>query len=100
MPELDGSHLDGPSRPPAAEPPKIASRMPQSVPTPKAAPLLRHTDEKPLANKLAPAAAPVQQSAAVQAKPVDPPPAAPAEAKPAAPTIEPTQPMPKVQGLE
>jgi hypothetical protein len=110
MPELDGSRLDGPSRPPAAEPPKIASRMPQSVPTPKAAPP-RHADEKPLAVKpladgLPPAPAPMQQSAAVQAKPADAPvttppaPAAPVEAKPAAPVIEPTQPMPKVQGLE
>ena len=83
---LDGTRLDGPPRPQAAEPPKIASRMPQSVPTPKAAPL-RHTDEKPLADKLAPAPAPMQQSAAVQAKP-------------AAPAIQPTQPMPKVQDFE
>ena len=100
MTRLDGTRLDGAPRPPAAEPPKIASRMPQSVPTPKAAPL-RHTDEKPLADKLAPA--PMQQSAAVQAKPADTPPAAPAapaEAKPAAPAIQPTQPMPKVQDLE
>jgi len=48
----------------------------------------------------------VQQSAAVQAKPADaqavPQVAAPAtvEAKPAAPQIQPTQEMPKVQGLE
>jgi hypothetical protein len=93
---LDGTRLDGPARPQAAEPPKIASRMPQSVPTPKAAPL-RHTDEKPLADKLAPAPAPMQQSAAVQAKPAD---AAPVEVKPAAPAIQPTQPMPKVQDFE
>jgi hypothetical protein len=106
MSRLDGTRLDGPARPQAAEPPKIASRsMPQSVPTPKAAPL-RHTDEKPLADKLAPAPAPMQQSAAVQAKPADAPPAAsaptasPAEAKPAAPAIQPTQPMPKVQDFE
>jgi hypothetical protein len=101
-PRLDGTRLDGPSRPAAAVPPKIASRMPQSVPTPRAAPL-RPADEKPLADKLAPA--PMQQSAAVQAKPADTPQAAspaavPTEAKPAAPTIQPTQPMPKVQGLE
>jgi len=98
---LDGTRLDGPPRPQAAEPPKIASRMPQSVPTPKAAPL-RHTDEKPLADKLAPA--PAQQSAAVQVKPADTPPAAaaaPATAEPKpAPAIQPTQPMPKVQDFE
>jgi hypothetical protein len=97
-------HLDGPPRPPGSVPPKIASRMPQSVPTPKSAPL-RPADEKPLADKLTPAA-PMQQSAAVQTKPADAAPAAPSlaaapvEAKPAAPAIQPTQPMPKVQGLE
>jgi hypothetical protein len=93
------TRLDGPPRSPTAVPPKIASRMPQSVPTPKAAPL-RPADEKPLADKLAPA--PTQQSAAVQVKPADTPPAisAPAEVKPAAPVIQPTQPMPKVQDLE
>ena len=74
--------------------------MPQSVPTPKAAPV-RPADAKPLADKLAPAPAPMQQSAAVQAKPADiAPSATPAQAKPAAPAIQPTQPMPKVQGLE
>jgi hypothetical protein len=111
MTPFDESRLDGSSRLHAAEPPKIASRMPQSIPTPKAAPL-RHADEKPLAvkplaDRLTPSApAPMQQSAAVQAKPADTPvaapsaPAAPVEAKPAAPVIEPTQPMPKVQGLE
>jgi len=99
------TRLDGPPRPAAAVPPKIASRMPQSVPTPKAAPL-RGADEKPLADKLTPAPAPMQQSAAVQPKPVDAPQAAspaaiaPAEVKPAAPTIQPTQPMPRVQDLE
>jgi hypothetical protein len=93
---LDGTRLDGPPRSPAAVPPKVASRMPQSVPTPKAAPL-RPADEKPLADKLAPA--PTQQSAAVQVKPADTLPA-PAEIKLAAPVIQPTQPMPKVQGLE
>jgi hypothetical protein len=105
MTRLDGTRLDGPPRPPGAVPPKIASRMPQSVPTPKAAPL-RPADEKPLAEKPTPAPAPMQQSAAVQGKPVDTPQAAspaaiaPTEAKPAAPAIRPTQPMPKVQGLE
>lgn len=101
------TRLDGAPRPPAAIP-KIASRMPQQVPMPKAAPSKstdRLTDVKPLADKLtpAPAPAPIQQSAAVQAKPADTPPATPpattAEAKPA-PAIQATQPMPKVQGLE
>ena len=99
------TRFDGPPRPQASVP-KIASRMPQSVPLPKAAPS-RSTDGstqvKPLADKLPPAPAPMQQSAAVQAKPADTPPAAPsvaaAEAKPA-PAIQATQPMPKVQGLE
>jgi hypothetical protein len=108
MTRLDGTRLDGAPRPPAAVP-KIASRMPQQVPMPRPAPAKsteRLTDVKPLADKLtpAPAPAPMQQSAAVQAKPVDTPPAAlPAvaatEAKPAT-VIQSTQPMPKVQGLE
>jgi hypothetical protein len=57
--------------------------------------------DRPVTDKPAPA----QQSAAVQAKPADAPPApqaaAPAivEAKPA-PQIQPTQEMPKAQGLE
>jgi hypothetical protein len=93
-------------RPPASVP-QVASRTPL-VPMPKASP--PHIDEAtPLAAKPAPekpAAAPAQQSAAVQIKPADAPPApqaaAPAavEAKPAAPQILPTQEMPKVQGLE
>ena len=97
------TRLDSPLRPTGAVPPKIASRMPQSIPTPKAAPV-RPADAKPLADKLTPAPAPMQQSAAVQAKPADAasaaPSATPAQAKPAAPAIQPTQPMPKVQGLE
>ena len=110
------TRLDAP-RPPGALPPKIASRMPQTVPMPQAAPPRlgetrlgetrlgekRPAEAKPLADKLTPAA-PVQQSAAVQAKPADVAPAAPSaspvEAKPAAPAIQATQPMPKVQGLE
>jgi len=96
------SHLNGPPRPPAAVP-RVASRTPPAVPMPKAAPP-RAADDKPLAERPAsqPAPQPAQQSAAVQAKPVDPPLAAPpvVEAKPAAPPIQPTQPMPKVQGLE
>jgi hypothetical protein len=102
------TRLDAP-RPPGALPPKIASRMPQSVPMPQAAPSRlgearlgekRPADAKPLADKLTPAA-PMQQSAAVQAKPADvAPSAAPVEVKPPAPAIQATQPMPKVQGLE
>ena len=95
------STVGGPPRPPASVP-HVASRTP-SVPMPRAAPP-RAGEAKPLAAK--PAAAPAQQSAAVQAKPADaqavPQVAAPAtvEAKPAAPQIQPTQEMPKVQGLE
>lgn len=92
-------YLRGPPRPPAPVP-RVASRTP-SVPLPKA----RAGEPQPPAAR--PAPEPVQQSAAVQAKPADsvpaaPPPAAapaPVEAKPAAP-IQPTQEMPKVQGLE
>ena len=129
-------NLSGVPRPPASVP-KVASRMPATVPMPKASP--RHIDEvKPLAQK--PAPEPAQQSAAVQTKPADTPatpqvapavieakpvvppvqpkqqsaavqtkpadaPATPqaappvVEAKPAA-QIQPTQPMPNVQGLE
>jgi len=74
-------------RPPASVP-RIASRTP--VPAPKPAELA-----------VKPAPQPMQQSAAVQAKPADAPAAAPiaAQAKPAS-TIQPTQEMPKVQGLE
>jgi hypothetical protein len=103
-------------RPPASVP-QVASRTPL-VPMPKASP--PRTDEvKPLAARSAPdrsapeksasekpAPEPAQRSAAIQMKPADAPPApqaaAPAavEAKPAAPQIQPTQEMPKVQGLE
>jgi len=99
MNRLDGTRLEFPPRPPAAVP-KVASRMPQTVPMPKAAPA-RSADQRPLTEK--PAPSPVQQSAAVQIKPADAPQAAaPAveAAKPAAPAIAATQPMPKVQGLE
>jgi len=111
MTRLDGTRLETPPRPQASVP-KIASRMPQSVPMPKAAPSkstdrltdARPSDVKPLADKLTPAPGPasMRQSAAVQTKPVDTPQAAaaPAEIKPATPAIQPTQPMPKVQGLE
>ena len=94
------SNLSGP-RPPASVP-KVASRMPPTVPMPKASPP-RPGDAKPLAEKTAPE--PAQQSAAVQTRPADmpvtPKAAAPVvEAKPAPPPIQPTQEMPKVQGLE
>src|SRR5713101_142594 len=94
------SAVGWPPRPPASVP-HVASRAP-SVPMPRAAPP-RTGEAKPLVSK--PAPAPAQQSAAVQAKPADaqtpPQVAAPAtvEAKPA-PQIQPTQEMPKVQGLE
>jgi hypothetical protein len=103
-------------RPPASVP-KVASRTPLA-PMPKASPP-RTEEVKPLAAKPSPAkpspakpspekpaTEPAQQSAAVQIKPADAPPApqaaAPAtvEAKPATPQIQPTQEMPKVQGLE
>lgn len=112
------SNLRGPPRPPGLVP-HLASRTP-TVPMPKAAP--PHTSEikpeaQPLAAKSAidksaidrpatdkPASEPPQQSAAVQTKPVDAPTKPPAavpivEAKPA-PQIQPTQVMPKAQGLE
>jgi hypothetical protein len=91
----------GPPRPPASVP-HVASR---TVPMPKAAPLRAGEPPKPLAAK--PAPEPAQQSAAVEAKPADtaqtvPQAVAPAavEAKPDAPQIQPTQEMPKAQGLE
>jgi hypothetical protein len=92
----------GAPRPPASIP-HVASRTP-AVPMPKASPP-RADEPKPLA--ATPVPAPTQQSAAVQAKPVDaaqtvPQAAAPpvVEAKPAPTQIQPTQEMPKVQGLE
>jgi hypothetical protein len=95
-----GSAVRG-ALPPPAPAPRLASRTP-AVPMPKASPL--HGGEaKPLAAK--PAPEPVQQSAAVQAKPAEAP-AAPQAAAPAvveakpAPQLQPTQGMPKVQGLE
>jgi hypothetical protein len=91
--------MRGPPRPPGSVP-HIANRSPQ-VPVPKPPPLA--DDVKPLAAK---PAAPPQQSATVEPKPADAQAAMPAaappvvEAKPAAPQIQPTQEMPKVQGLE
>jgi len=95
------SNLSDPPRPPVAVP-RVASRMPPTVPMPKAAPP-REGEVKPLADK--PVAEPMRQSAAVQVKPADTsatPQVSPpvVEAKPAAPPIQPTQEMPKMQGLE
>ena len=97
-----GGNVRGVPRPPRPIP-SLASRTPP-VPTPKPPP--PHAGEvEPLAGKPAPPPAEPQQSAAAQAKPADARAAAPAapaavEAKPAAPQIQPTQEMPKVQGLE
>jgi hypothetical protein len=77
-------NISGVPRPPAPIP-RVASRTP---PMPKPSPLAA-----------TPTPEPAQQSAAVQATPQVAAPAA-IEAKPAAPEIAPTQPMPKVQGLE
>jgi len=87
------TNVRGVPRPPGLIP-RVASR---TVPVPAPKPEMA----------VKPAQQPVQQSAAVQAKPVDtpvaspPPAAAPIviQAKPA-PTIQPTQEMPKMQGLE
>jgi hypothetical protein len=103
------SAVRGPPRPPLSIPrARVASRTP-SIPVPRAAPL--RAGEVPRAGEAQPPAAsptpaPAQQPAAVQPKPAEAqgapaPAAAPAvvEAKPA-PQIQPTQEMPKVQGLE
>jgi hypothetical protein len=91
---------------PPAEVPRLASRMP-TVPLPKASPQrpgeVKPLDVKPLVDN--PAAQPTQQSAAMQVKPADAPATSPVSppvvaAKPAAPPIQPTQEMPKMQGLE
>jgi hypothetical protein len=98
-PRPQSNVIRGAPRPPGSIP-HVASRTP-SVPIPKASPP-RAGEPKQLSSQ--PAPEPVQQSAAVQAKPADAPPQAaapaPVEAKPAAPQIQPTQDMPKVQGLE
>lgn len=85
----------GPPRPPASIP-RVASRTP-SVPTPKPSP---HAVGEPKAAPVAatPAPAPVQQSAAAQPAPAAAAPA-PVEAKPPV-QIQPTQEMPKAQGLD
>jgi hypothetical protein len=94
------SHVRGPPRPPLAVP-RVASRTP-SVPMPKASPA-QPAEPVPLAAK--PAVEPAQRSAAAPpAKPADAQAAAPApvEAKPAPPPVQlqPTQAMPKAQGLD
>jgi hypothetical protein len=100
-PRPQANVVRGAPRPPGSIP-HVASRAP-FVPIPKASPP-RAGEPKQLSSQ--PAAEPVQQSAAVQAKPADAQPTpqaaapAPVEAKPAAPSIQPTQDMPKVQGLE
>jgi hypothetical protein len=102
-------YMRGVPRPPAPVPmpvPRMASRTP---PLPQAAPLhdgeIKPQAAQPVPEKTAPVeSAPAQQSAAVQAKPAD----APAPPQAAAPvvqpkpavTIQPTQEMPKMQGLE
>ena len=105
---LDGTRLDGQPRPSTAAQPKIASRMPPTVPVPKVAPARPGVEQpvaaKPLDQPVAtkPSPAPVQ-SAAIAVKRADPPPAppvTPVEIKPTAPVIQPTQPMPKVQDFE
>ena len=94
--------VTGIPRPPRAIP-NVASRTPAAVPMPKPTP--PHGDEtSQLPAK--PVAEPAQPSVGVQAKQADPQTTgqiaapAPAEAKPAAPAIRPTQEMPKVQGLD
>jgi hypothetical protein len=91
-PQPPSSQIRGGPRPPASIP-HLASR---SVPVPK---------PSPLAAK--PAPEPAQQSASMQPKPADAPAAPPAataatvgQARPAQPAIQPTQEMPKMQGLE
>jgi hypothetical protein len=92
------SAVRGPPRPPGSVP-HFASRAP-AVPLPKAAPPRAGEAPKPMAATPAPET-PVQQSAAVQAKPVEPPAAsqaaAPVETKPAAPPLQPTQQSAAVQ---
>jgi hypothetical protein len=119
LPQSD--NLRGVPRPPAPVPtPRMASRTPV-VPLPKAAPPhagdvqpeIKPLAAKPSADKPSdkpsfdkssadkPAPEPVQQSAAVQAKPADTPVHPPAAVPIVpAPQIQPTQEMPKVQGLE
>jgi hypothetical protein len=89
------SNLRGVPRPPAPIP-RVASRTPV-VPLPKASP---PHDGEPKSQAAGPAVAPAQQSAAIEPKPATAPPAPPAAVQAAPPQILPTQPMPKVQGLD
>jgi hypothetical protein len=92
------TQIRGVPRPPASVP-YVASR---AVPLPKANPLA----SKPTDAAASKSAEPPQQSASVQTKPAEasPPPVAAAtvgQTQPAAaPSIQPTQQMPKVQGLD
>ena len=100
-----GSPLRGSALPPAPAP-HVANR---SVPVPKPSPLAAKQAAEPAKPAEAAAAKPVaqpstQQAAVTQAKPADSVPATTGtigqtQAKPA-PTIQPTQEMPKAQGLE
>ena len=93
------SQVRGAPRPPLSIP-RVASRTPM----PKASPP-RSAEPAPLAAQPAPEP-PVQRSAATQPKPADAQAAVPAAAAPAAveakpaPQIQPTQAMPKAQGLD
>ena len=95
------SHVRGTPRPPRSIP-RVANRTPP-LPMPKPQP--PHGDEtRQLPAK--PVAEPAQPSAVAQGKPADAQTVSPAAAptvgqsKPAAPAIQPTQEMPKVQGLD
>ena len=107
MPPLSGLR----ERPPAPVP-RMASRTP-AVPLPKAPPphavevrpeLKPEIKPDPRLTAAKPAAEPSQQSAAVQSAPADvplkPPPAVPIVTPKPAPELQPTQPMPKAQGLD
>jgi len=106
-PEVAAKPAAMPIQQSAAVQPKSADKP--AAPTPPAAvPIVVEAEPAPkpeMAVKPAqgPAQEPVQQSAAVQAKPADTPVASPPAAVPIvepAPTIQPTQEMPNVQGLE
>jgi hypothetical protein len=98
-----GSAVRGALPPPPTS--RVASHTPPAVPMPKASPLHTGAAPQPAAPlAAAPSPAPAQQSAAIQTKPAEAP--APVAgptivaAKPAAPAIQPTQEMPKAQGLD
>jgi hypothetical protein len=101
------SQVRGPPRPPLSIP-RVASRTPLPVPRASPSPAGEPLAARPAADAVKPAPEPAQRSAATQAaKPVDTQAAAPAapaavEAKPAPPQVQlqPTQAMPKAQGLD